>query len=105
MAAAARTRVLKKRAAHNHRSSRTRDPSDMASPLPAGYGPRAAPGMRILGTAAPPKPFFVQSTMLARCATRLPAVTASRVAALQALRAVNLGAAPGRLLLACGPLE
>src|SRR2546425_8955034 len=23
--------------------------------LPAGYGPRAAPGMRIMGTAAPPK--------------------------------------------------
>src|SRR5438034_530003 len=59
IAAAARARVLKKRAAHNHRSSRTRDPSDMAPPLPAGYGPRATPGMRIMGTAAPPKPFFV----------------------------------------------
>src|SRR2546426_6827163 len=68
MASAARTRILKKPAEHNHRSSRTRAPSDMASTLPAGYGPRAAPGMRILGTAAPPKPFFVQSTMLARCA-------------------------------------
>src|SRR5437879_6369652 len=102
MAAAARTRVLKKRAAHNHRSSRTRDPSDMASPLPAGYGPRAAPGMRILGTAAPPKPFFVQSTMLARCATRPPAVPARRVAASQALRAVTLGAAAASVLLACG---
>src|SRR2546427_73311 len=102
MAAAARTRVLKKRAAHNHRSSRTRDPSDMASPLPAGYGPRAAPGMRILGTAAPPKPFFVQSTMLARCATRPPAVPARRVAASQALRAVTLGVAAASVLLACG---
>src|SRR2546425_2710737 len=102
MAAAARTRVLKKRAAHNHRSSRTRDPSDMASPLPAGYGPRAAPGMRIVGTAAPPKPFFVQSTMLARCATRPPAVPARRVAASQALRAATLGAAAASVLLGCG---
>src|SRR5207245_260821 len=76
--------------------------SDMASPLPAGYGPRAAPGMRILGTAAPPKPFFVQSTMLARCATRPPAVPARRVAASQALRAVTLGAAAASVLLACG---
>src|SRR6266567_3841790 len=102
MAAAARARVLKKRAAHNHRSSRTRDPSDMAPPLPAGYGPRATPGMRIMGTAAPPKPFFVQSTMLARCATRPPAVPARRVAASQALRAVTLGAAAASVLLACG---
>src|SRR5438445_10490635 len=74
----------------------------MAAPLPAGYGPRAAPGMRILGTAAPPKPFFVQSTMLARCATRPPAVPARRVAASQALRAVTLGAAAASVLLACG---
>src|SRR3989454_784302 len=102
MAAAARARVLKKRAAHNQRSSRTRDPSDMAPPLPAGYGPRAAPGMRIMGTAAPPKPFFVQSTMLARCATRPPAVPARRVAASQALRAVTLGAAAASVLLGCG---
>ena len=58
--------------------------------------------MRILGTAAPPKPFFVQSTMLARCATRPPAVPARRVAASQALRAVTLGAAAASVLLACG---
>src|SRR5207247_1550426 len=83
MAAAASARVLKKRAAHSHRSSRTRDPSDMAPPLPAAYGPRAAPGMRIMGTAAPPKPSFVQSTMLARLATRPPDVPARRVAAAQ----------------------
>src|SRR5437762_2348547 len=74
----------------------------MAPPLPAGYGPRATPGMRIMGTAAPPKPFFVQSTMLARCATRQPAVPARRVAASQALRAVTLGAAAASVLLGCG---
>ena len=58
--------------------------------------------MRIMGTAAPPKPFFVQSTMLARCATRPPAVPARRVAASQALRAVTLGAAAASVLLGCG---
>src|SRR5881409_2496809 len=102
MAAAARARVLKKRAAHNHRSSRTRDPSDMAPPLPAGYGPRATPGMRIMGTAAPPKPFFVQSTMLARFATRPPDVPAFRVAAAHTLRPVTLGVAASAVLLGCG---
>src|SRR5438046_285819 len=76
--------------------------TDVAPPLPAGYGPRATPGMRIMGTAAPPKPFFVQSTMLARCATRQPAVPARRVAASQALRAVTLGAAAASVLLGCG---
>ena len=58
--------------------------------------------MRIMGTAAPPKPFFVQSTMLARCATRPPAVSARRVAASRALRAVTLGAAAASVLLGCG---
>src|SRR2546426_4019672 len=102
MASAARTRILKKPAEHNHRSSRTRAPSDMASTLPAGYGPRAAPVMRILGPAPRPKPFFVQGTWLAGCATRPPAAPARRVAASQALRAVTLGAAAASVLLACG---
>src|SRR2546430_13507332 len=102
MAAAASARVLKKRAAHSHRSSRTRDPSDMAPPLPAAYGPRAAPGMRIMGTAAPPKPSFVQSTMLARLATRPPDVPARRVAAAQTLRPVTLGVAAAAVLPGCG---
>src|SRR3989454_5508317 len=102
MAAAASARVLKKRAAHSHRSSRTRDPSDMAPPLPAAYGPRAAPDMRIMGTAAPPKPLFVQSTMLVRFATRPPDVPARRVAAAHTLRPVTLGVAAAAVLLGCG---
>src|SRR5260370_8943606 len=74
----------------------------MAPPLPAGYGPRAAPGMRIMGTAAPPKPFFVQSTMLARFATRPPDVTVRRVAPPQTLRPVTFGVTACAALLGCG---
>src|SRR2546423_12432166 len=55
-----------------------------------------------MGTWAPPKPFFVQSTMRARRAPRPPAVPARRVAASQALRAVTLGAAAASVLLGCG---
>src|SRR5436190_9436570 len=102
MAAAASARVLKKRAAQSHRSSRTVDPSDMAPLLPAGYGPRAAPGVRIMGTAAPPKPFFAWRTMHARFATRPPDVPARRVAAFPALRPVTLGIATSAALLGCG---
>src|SRR5213076_1800304 len=101
-AAAASARVLKKRAAHNHRSSRTCDPSDMAPLLLGGYGPRAEPDMRIMGTAAPPKPFFVQSPMHARFATRSPVVSRRSVAASRALRPVTLGIATSALLLGCG---
>src|SRR5258706_3552272 len=74
----------------------------MAPPLPAGYGPRAVPGMRIMGTAAPPKPFFVLSTMLARFATRPPDVPVRRVAPHQTLRPATLGLAACAALVGCG---
>src|SRR5439155_17844990 len=60
------------------------------------------PGMRIMGTAAPPKPFFVQRTMHARLATRAPDVPARRVAAPQTLRPVTLSVAASAVLLGCG---
>ena len=58
--------------------------------------------MRIMGTAAPPKPFFVQSPMHARFATRSPVVSRRSVAASRALRPVTLGIATSALLLGCG---
>src|SRR5207249_2710001 len=62
----------------------------------------AEPDMRIMGTAAPPKPFFVQSPMHARFATRSPVVSRRSVAASRALRPVTLGIATSALLLGCG---